>query len=187
MKRSSLNFYPSSLFLLNILIIGLLVSPVQAKKRCKPLLDKLHNVQAMQRTGYSLKRGETLRKKEDKARDKWWQCEHSSRFSEGKTKKKKKSKKNRVKARTTRENRVHTSSKNVYLTKKITATPFAGSESIVIKSKYHGKMKFAWLDFYQKPNKCQRPSSLSVFASCNEDKRAQQLTFEDHYAKAIND
>ncbi|MFQ3337708.1 MAG: hypothetical protein ACI9VO_000473, partial [Colwellia sp.] len=32
----------------------------------------------MQRKGYSLKRGESLRAKEDKARDKWWQCENSS-------------------------------------------------------------------------------------------------------------
>ena len=56
----------------------LYTQPVLAKKRCKPLLDKLHKIQQAQRSSHSLKRGDSLRKKEDKARDKWWQCESQS-------------------------------------------------------------------------------------------------------------
>jgi hypothetical protein len=56
----------------------LYTQPVLAKKRCKPLLDKVHKIQQAQRSSYSLKRGDSLRKKEDKARDKWWQCESQS-------------------------------------------------------------------------------------------------------------
>lgn len=73
-----------------VVVIGcLLFSPATiAKKRCKPLLEKLHNIQALQRSGYSQKKGMSLRKREDKARDKWWQCENGSAKSEKKSKKK---------------------------------------------------------------------------------------------------
>jgi len=71
---------PLILFCSAVVLCSLLYSPASlAKKRCKPYQDKLHNIQTMQRKGYSLKRGESLRIKEDKARDKWWKCEHSSK------------------------------------------------------------------------------------------------------------
>ncbi len=108
-----------------------------AKKRCKPLLDKLHSIQSMQRKGYSLKRGQSLRAKEDKARDKWWQCEHSSlaKFKEkygGKKKKAKKSKnKKQVESRRyyTKVNKVPTYSQN-------SGSAVNQSSAIVIKSQY---------------------------------------------------
>jgi hypothetical protein len=43
----------------------LFTSESDAKKRCKSLLEKLHRIQAMQRNGYSLQRGLSLRVKED--------------------------------------------------------------------------------------------------------------------------
>ena len=178
MKNKSLIIYCLFLFLLSTIILALLVSPAQAKKRCKPLLEKLHNVQAMQRNSYSAKRGQSLRSKEDKARDKWWQCENSSRFSKGKNKEKKKAAKKRIKSKKSVTKR----SKQSYFAKRSVSAPFSGNEVIVIKSKYQGAKKFAWLDFYQQPNKCQRPKSLTVFASCSEDKQAQQLTFEQQYS-----
>ena len=53
-----------------VALFSLVYSPTSlAKKRCKTFQDKLHNIQTMQRKGYSLKRGESLRIKEDKARD----------------------------------------------------------------------------------------------------------------------
>lgn len=175
-KSSLLSFL--SLYFLSFLILTLLISPVQAKKRCKPLLEKLHNVQAMQRKGYSLKRGQSLRAKEDKARDKWWQCEHSSRSAKANSKKSNKKKK------ATKHNSkslVAQKSRRLSVPKRAVAAPFKNSGAIVIKSKYQGDKKFAWLDFYQQPIKCQRPKNLSAFASCSENKQAQQVMFEQHY------
>ena len=75
-------------------LLYLLAPVTQAKKRCKPLLAKLHNIQAMQRSGHSATRGRSLRAREDKARDKWWQCE------QGRGKKvKQKDKKNKQKTK----------------------------------------------------------------------------------------
>jgi hypothetical protein len=150
-----------------------LYSPVsEAKKRCKPLLEKLHNIQAMQRSGYSSQRGISLRAREDKARDKWWQCEQG-RGRKAKSKTKKNSKKTSNQYSATYKKATHT---------KISAgTPFKTSNSIVIKSKYQGNKKRAWLKFYQQPAQCNRPKSLAVFASCSEDKQAQRFDFEQEY------
>ena len=153
-----------------ILISALLlfIPESEAKKRCKPLLEKLHNVQAMQRNGYSVKRGISLRAREDKARDKWWQCEKGL---DGKTKNKKKGKSTKKSAADKR-----------YTSKKISAgTPFKTTNAIVIKSKYQGNKKQAWIKFYQQPAQCNRPKSLAIFASCSEDKQAQRINFEQQY------
>lgn len=152
----------------------LFTSVSEAKKRCKPLLEKLHNVQAMQRSGYSSQRGLSLRAREDKARDKWWQCEQG-RGTKKKTKSKsKKSSKNKSSQYST-ANKGHTH-------KKILAgTPFNTNNAIVIKSKYHGNKKQAWIKFYQQPARCNRPKTLGVFAFCSEDKQAQRINFEQDY------
>ncbi len=92
---------PTAIYCFLFIVSLLFTSNANGKKRCKPFLDKLHNIQKMQRQGYSNKRGQNLRIKEDKARDKWWQCENISlaKFTEkyGKHKKSslKKKKKNR--------------------------------------------------------------------------------------------
>ncbi|AAZ28664.1 hypothetical protein CXF79_20135 [Colwellia sp. Bg11-28] len=148
-----------------------------AKKRCKPLLEKLHNVQMMQRKNYSLKRGQSLRAKEDKARDKWWQCENSSLSafkSKYGTKKKKAKKKQKSTTHYAKLNKV-----KLKLPKKMAT--FNQDSAIVIKSKYHGDKKLAWLQFYQQPIKCQRPKNINVFAFCSEDKLQQRETFEHKY------
>lgn len=147
----------------------LLFTPVgEAKKRCKPLLEKLHNIQAMQRNGYSSQRGMSLRAREDKARDKWWQCEQG-RGGKAKKKAKKKSKKHSAIYKQTRQIKIPV------------GTPFKTNNVIVIKSKYQGNKKQAWLNFYQQPAHCNRPKSLAVFASCSEDKQAQRINFEQVY------
>ncbi len=89
--------FPITLYIILAIFLLIFSTNSAAKKRCKPLLEKLHNTQMMQRKSYSLKRGQSLREKEDKARDKWWQCENSS-LSAFKSKygtKKKKAKKNK--------------------------------------------------------------------------------------------
>lgn len=153
-----------------------------AKKRCKPFLAKLHTIQAMQRTGYSLKRGQSLRAKEDKARSKWWSCEHSSKakFKAKYGGKKKKVKKSKNK-KTAKNNTYYTKMNKTppYSLKKVTT--FNQSSAIVIKSKYQGDKKSSWLQFYNQPIKCQRPKSISIFAYCSENRLQQQSEFEESY------
>ena len=155
-------------------ITCIVFSPVAvAKQRCKPLLEKLHHVQALQRNGYSSKRGTSLREREDKARNNWWQCENGG----GKAKKKKK-KKYRSESKTANYN----SQANNKKRKTIKAgTPFKTSHAIVIKSKYQGEKKQAWLNYYQQPTKCIRPKNLSEFAFCSENKQTQRVDFEQRY------
>ena len=174
---------PLILFFSAAVLFYLLYSPTSfAKKRCKPYQDKLHNIQTMQRKGYSLKRGESLRVKEDKARDKWWKCEHSSKakfqaqYGGGKKKTKKAKNKKTVKNRAyyTKINKTSSNSKKKTIT-------FNQSSAIVIRSKYQGSKKQDWLTFYNQPIKCQRPKSISVFAYCSENKMQQQSEFEKIY------
>lgn len=162
-----------------VLIMLTFCNEVVAKKRCKPQLEKLQQIQAMQRHGYSLKGGQSLRKREDKAREKWWQCEHSSAR---KNKLKKKSKNRSKKA--VKKNKKN-GAVNLVKARKYTinskASPFKTNQAIVVKSKYQGNKKFAWLSFYQQPSRCRQPKNLSIFASCSEDKQAQRLVFEKSY------
>ncbi len=148
---------------------------VTAKKRCKPLLEKLHKVQALQRSGYSKNKGMSLRKREDKARDKWWQCEN------GKVKPKKKSKRKSKKKSNTYKSVNRMRSKIIDTNKAGEATPFKTNNAIVLKSKYQGKKKRAWLKYYQQPNQCRRPKNLAMFAFCSEDKQMQRIKFEKSY------
>jgi len=159
-----------------------------AKKRCKPFLEKLHNIQAMQRSGYSLKRGQSLRTKEDKARAKWWACEHSSlaKFKAQYGGGKKKAKKAKTRKKSTHKkavkNKTYYSKMNKARSKsQKKVTTFNQSSAIVIKSKYQGNKKLAWLAFYQQPPQCKRPKSIAVFAYCSENKLQQQTEFENNY------
>lgn len=163
-----------------------------AKKRCKPLLEKLHSIQTMQRKGYSLKRGQSLRGKEDKARNKWWKCENSSlakfkaQYGGAKKKPTKKSNKKMKKRKST--SYVNVLSNRSKVKKRIVnsatmKTAFNQHSAIVIKSKFQGGKQTAWLQFYQKPTKCKRPKSLSVFAYCNEDKLQQQSKFDQKFSQ----
>jgi hypothetical protein len=161
-----------------VILIFFLISPVvEAKKRCKPLLEKLHNIQASQRSGYSAKKGLSLRNREDKARNNWWQCENGSskKNKKAKMQKKKKNKRKTVSANI-KQKRIKG--------KKITAgKPFQTINAIVIKSKYTGEKKQAWLKYYQQPNQCVLPKSLSVFAFCSENRRIQQTDFDKIYSE----
>lgn len=160
-----------------------------AKKRCKPLLEKLHNIQATQRKSYSLKRGQTLRAKEDKARDKWWQCENSSlasfksKYGTKKKKSKKQSKKQSKKKKLVKSSTNYTKMNERIFNPTKRLTRFNQSSAIVIKAKYQGDKRLAWLQFYQQPIKCQSPKKLNVFAYCTEDKLQQQDLFEQKYSR----
>ncbi len=170
-------------FVFALILMLLDISQVHAKKRCKPYLEKLHNIQAMQRNAYSLKRGNSLRAKEDKAREKWWQCEHSSlaKFKALNDKSKKKSVKKTNKDKRKKYANNHSKKRTKLVPSKNKLVSFNQQSAIVIKSKYQGGKRQAWLAFYQKPIKCQRPKTLNVFAFCTEDKRQQQALFEQKY------
>jgi len=62
-------------------------------------------------------------------------------------------------------------------------TTFNQDSAIVIKSKYQGNKKLAWLQFYQQPIKCQRPKNINMFAFCSEDKLQQRNAFEQQYTQ----
>ncbi len=149
-----------------------------AKKRCKALQVKLHNIQEMQRNAHSLKRGKILRKKEEKAREKWWQCEHPSYHKQKKTKSKKK--KHETIKSSKRLNPLAKSKKKNNKKKWVNA-PFSRTNAIGVKSSYEGNKKYAWQRFYQQPVKCKNPKNLNVFTFCSDDKHKQKVDFEQQY------
>jgi hypothetical protein len=172
-----IKFLPMRVLCLGIMLINLsfLGFDVEAKPKCKPLLQTLHNIQALQREGYTLKQGQVLTRKENKARDKWWQCERSLTSSL--------KMKNRPK-------KVNKSSKSKYKSqiKAITSfnkklKPFNQHSAIIIKAKYQGDKRKAWQRFYRQPVMCQQPKTLPIFAYCSENKLQQQALFEQHYTR----
>lgn len=167
-------------FLLIVIIIFVFSPLALAKKRCKPLLEKLHRAQALQRKPYSAKQGVSLRNREDKARELWWQCENGSNKAKKKTEKAKKVKKAKQKKTVKKRNYVSRTATMTNKKKKV-VIPFNTSNAIVIRSKYQGEKKQAWLQFYQQPSKCIQPKKLSVFAFCSEDKQVQRADFEKYY------
>ena len=128
------------LFTIALLVMPLTITDVEAKKRCKPYLDKLHKIQAQQRSGYSLKRGQSLRTKEDKAREKWWQCEHTSlaKFkAQNASKQKKKNRKVKKSKRAVYHQNTSSKIKTLAASKNKLVS-FNQESAIVIKSKYRG-------------------------------------------------
>jgi hypothetical protein len=153
--------------------VMLLYIPVSyaGKSQCQPYLDELRNIQSQQREGYSAKRGESLNKREAKARKKWWGCER------GLLKKIKKSKKKKPKrAKVSKKHQLpnHTQATGV----KLNQSPFQTSNALVIKSRYQGRQLQAWLKYYQQPKQCMRPKTTQQFAFCVENRRLQQMSFE---------
>lgn len=145
-------------------------SSFAGKTRCKTLQEKLQNIQAKQRSGYTAKQGVSLQNRADKVRNKWWRCENSSLYSQHKTK-------NLIKKEG--QTKVKNSNKNKKLLKIL--KPFATSKAIVVQNPFKGKKQQAWLDFYEKPSKCKRVKSTKVFAFCMEDKSKQQEKFTKQY------
>ena len=160
-----------------------------AKKRCRPLLTKLENVQALQRKGYALKKGQSLRSREDKARDEWWQCERSSSFKKTKRKKSKSRKANnkKIKKKQVYKNKKANKQKNKEKNKeknnkiKSVQAPFSNNQAIDLGSKYPRAKLFSWLKYYQRPARCHKPADLNTFVFCSEDKLVQQRRFEQQY------
>lgn len=168
---------------------------VAAKEHCQKFRDKLDNIQAQQRQGNAAKKGLTLRDREDAARDKWWQCEHTTGITSTKSKAKAKTKtkaKAKAKQRLTADNNNSTSTsthtaehQHIGLqsgTKANPVIPFSTTKPIVIASEFTGAKLAAWLQYYQQPSQCGRPKTTQLFAYCVEQRKQQQVEFEKHYA-----
>jgi len=171
-----------SLLFIFFIVVCFPSSSAIAKKRCKSLLAKLHNIQTMQRKGYSLTKGDSLRDREDKARNNWWKCEQG-KDDKLKNHKKKgtKKKSHSVKSKRIKQtNQQKAKQKNKH-TKLKSATPFKTNHAIIIQSKYQGSKKRAWQNYYQQPVQCKRPKKLTVFATCTENKKTQRASFEKSY------
>jgi len=150
---------------------------LKAKKACKKYLDKLHQVQAKQRNGNSLKQSNKLKEQEYKARETWWACENG-KLPKKKTGKKRKRQKPEKIVRLTPQKSETKAKKPAK-----TAVPFATKRAIVLKAEYQGQQQLDWLAFYKQPAKCRQPKDIKVFAACVEDKRLQQQIFEQNYRK----
>jgi len=145
-------------------------SSFAGKTRCKPLLEKLQNIQAKQRSGYTAKQGASLQNRADKIREQWWRCENSSQYSQ-QTKKKVTKKKVNAQVKTSKKN-----NKSLKILK-----PFATSKAIIVQSRFKGKKQQAWLNFYEKPEKCKKMKTTKIFAFCMENKLKQQERFIQLY------
>lgn len=130
------------------------------------------NIQSQQRAGYSNKKGRSLAEREQKARDKWWQCQ------QGKLPKKK-----RKKAKKKARSKANARAVNLPPIKPPTAGTLRFSNKLTIKAKYQGEKQQAWLDYYQQPKKCKIPKSTKTFAYCLEDEQRQQQVFDRQYQK----
>lgn len=163
-----------------LLVIALLsfvfsFSSYAGKKECQSYLAKLRNVQAQQRAGYGNVKGRTLADREQKARDKWWQCQQGKLPKAKKRNKRNKRKKKMVKV----------SNKKIPIPS-ANGTNQSITNKLVIKGKYQGQQQQDWLDYYQKPDKCKEVKSTKIFAYCIEDETRQQQIFEESLSK-LND
>ncbi len=157
------------------LIMLVITFPVIAgKKHCQGYRSKLDNIQAQQRQGNSLKRSNSLAVREAKARDTWWRCE-TGKMKKKTSKSKKKTNKKNSKKQTTQA--------PVKLQTLKPLSPFSSNKPVVVRSKYQGEKLQAWLQYYQPEKQCARPKSTQTFAACVEDKRRQQIEFEQGYLK----
>jgi len=144
------------------------------KKHCQRYEDKLANIQSQQRQGHSVKRSERLKKQEESARTKWWQCQQS-RLKKPIVNKQNKQKKKPRKISVKGQQLSRSSASDI---KENRIDPFETSAALVLKSRYQGEKLRAWLEYYQQPKQCSRPKTIKKFAFCVENRRTQQLAFD---------
>lgn len=161
--------------LIKLFMVMLLIASFQsygAKKECADLLDKFQNIQSEQKQGQSFKNSVKLRKKEDVARQKWWDCEN-----------------NKIKPKTKKKTKSVKKKKSIKLKKtykpsfKDAPQVFSSNQQIVVKGRFSGKKQLHWLSYYKRPKECAKPKTTQVFAFCIEDKTKQQNKFEQEFQK----
>ncbi|MGB1263322.1 MAG: hypothetical protein ACPG52_10455 [Cognaticolwellia sp.] len=170
-----------SLLLFSILITLLLYSfsANATKPECQKYRKKLDNIHAQQRQASTLKRSNSLAKREDKARDTWWRCQNGKlKAKPKKSAKKKKSSVKRVKLKKLKKLKGMRAERN---SEYQAFVPVANNNPVAGGTVYQGEKLQAWLTFYQADKKCTRPKSTQEFVACAEDKRRQRAKFEKTY------
>ncbi|MEW6990252.1 hypothetical protein AADZ91_06120 [Colwelliaceae bacterium 6441] len=143
-----------------------------SKKACQPYLEKVRNIQSQQRVGHSNRKGRSLAEREQKARDKWWQCQQG-KLPKPKTKTKKSKTKTKIKPNKSQYHGLKFNS----------SSTMTFSKPLTIKAKFQGQQQQDWLDYYQQPEKCKKAKSTKVFAYCIENEHQQQQQFIGQYKK----
>ncbi len=157
-----------------ILMFGLMLPDANAgKKQCQPYLDKLRNIQSLQRIGHSNKKARSLAKREQKARDKWWQCQQGKLPKKASIKKKKKKQSH---PQIKQKPEIPTFDQRYVQSASFT-------NKVVIRGEFSGQKQQDWLDYYQPQPKCLKPSSTQVFAFCLDDRKKQRQQFVENYQK----
>lgn len=161
------------MFMRLIILVMMVISfeSFAAKKECVELLEKFKNIQSQLKQGQSIKTSASLRKREDEAREKWWNCENNKTESPSKS------------VKTTKKKTIEKSATFDNASLQDAPQVFSSNKDIVIKGRYSGEKQFRWLEYYQRPKKCARPKTTQVFAFCMEDKTEQQRKFEETYQK----
>ncbi|SEK94900.1 hypothetical protein SAMN05216262_10469 [Colwellia chukchiensis] len=169
------------LLMLTMLLLFTAFSTLAGKKQCQKYRKKLDNVQALQRQANSLKRSNSLSRRESKARDTWWRCETGKLKAKTQQKTKQKKQRNGKQKHTyalarksapvkLRSNTAHNTQRKL--------VPFASQGAVVVRAPYQGEKLQAWLAFYRPQKFCAKPKTLAVFSRCVEDRRRQQSIFE---------
>lgn len=159
------------------------------KKQCQPYLDKLRNIQSMQKVGHSNSKGRSLSQREEKVREVWWQCQQG-KLPKAKAKKSSNSSKSAnssTPTKTTPAKKSFVVSQKTKQAKTGSASEFNLTHKLVIKGKFQGEKQQRWLDYYQPPEKCIKPKSTQTFAFCMENRRLQQQAFDkaDQQAQSV--
>lgn len=141
-----------------------------AQEKCQAELNKLENIKSQQRQGHSLKKSNSLRKQEEKARKKWWQCKNNVRPHKAK-RSLKKNQRVAKKVQVSKITKVKPISPNKQQLKPITY------HAPIITAPFTGERQQQWLRYYKMPKQCHRPKTTQVFAYCAENKQAQQREF----------
>ena len=172
-----------SLFI--ILVSGFALAVVNMasadQQDCQSYQDKLKLLRIKQKQGNSVKRQQSLKTQEDKAWKKLQLCKRGQLKNKAKTKIKKSNKKKILASKQqgmAMKKRQRNANKSETLKP---LTPLVANNPVVVKSKYQGQQLQAWLRFYRPTKRCRNTKTMKDFVWCAEDKRRQQVIFEQQY------
>lgn len=178
--RASQSFFFVSISCLAFAVVNIASA---GQQNCQSYENKLKLLRIKQKQGNSAKRQQSLKTQEDKAWKKLQLCKRGQLTGKSNTKSKGKKGSKKKKVASKQKNIVakkHQAIVNKNETRK-PLTPLVANNPVVIKSKYQGEQLQAWLNFYQSPKRCRNTKTMQDFVWCAEDKRRQQVIFEQQY------
>ena len=171
--RASQSFFFVSISCLALAVVNIASA---GQQNCQSYENKLKLLRIKQKQGNSVKRQQSLKTQEDKAWKKLQFCKRGQLTGKSNTKGKGK--------KGNKKKKVASKQKNIVAKKHQTRKPLrplVANNPVVIKSKYQGEQLQAWLTFYQSPKRCRNTKTMQDFVWCAEDKRRQQVIFEQQY------